>query len=341
MIPIISIIVPVYKVEKYLCRCLDSILAQTFTDFECILVDDCSPDNCPYICDEYAKKDSRITVIHKEKNMGLAAARASGLSKSVGEFIMHVDSDDWIELNALELLYKKQQETDADIVLGSMKTIYLYGHNTHINLKISTNIMPVSYFLLYGFYGLVAKLYKKSLFQGYTIPNMEVGEDLIVNAQIFSKIQQGKLQKINELVYYYDCTVNGFINKTKDSMKNLTSYLDSPHIKCRLWVEQYLSKMKQDPLVETACLYLVYEAMTQYAWRCKNITKNEIEFFYKNYHQKLVNNKYFKRMLFFRQIIIPIFYFSMPLGKTYAKALNFLESMKMRFGNFYSNLEKK
>ena len=94
--PGISVIVPVYKVEKYLHECVDSILAQTFRDFELILVDDGSPDNCGAICDEYAAKDSRIRVIHQE-NQGLSGARNSGIDVARGEYITFVDADDSIE----------------------------------------------------------------------------------------------------------------------------------------------------------------------------------------------------------------------------------------------------
>lgn len=91
--PKISCIVPVYNVEKYLRRCVDSILAQTFTDFELILVDDGSPDGCPAICDEYAEKDSRVRVIHQE-NKGVSAARNAGLDMARGEYVCFVDGDD-------------------------------------------------------------------------------------------------------------------------------------------------------------------------------------------------------------------------------------------------------
>jgi glycosyltransferase involved in cell wall biosynthesis len=328
MMPQISIIVPIYKVEKYLRRCLDSILTQTFNDFECILVDDGSPDDCPAICDEYAKKDNRIIVIHKEKNMGLAEARASGLNKSVGKFIMHVDSDDWIEQNALELLCKKQQESDADIVLGSIKNITFYGNKIYINPEISDNIQPISYFLIHNSYGLFAKLYKKSLYQNYIVPDMAIGEDIIVNAQIFSAIQPGKLQKIDETVYSYDRTINGLTNDSFNNLKRLTSYLDSPHVKCRLWVKHYITNnVKQDSLLKIACLYIVYEVVADYAMRCKNVTKSEIDIFYKDYHQKLAGSKYIKRISFHKRIIIPIFYFSMPLGKTYVFLLHTIKKI--------------
>ena len=101
--PQISVIVPVYKVEKYLHECVDSILAQTFRDFELILVDDGSPDNCGAICDEYAAKDSRIRVIHQE-NQGLSGARNSGIDIARGEYITFVDSDDRIDRRYLEIL---------------------------------------------------------------------------------------------------------------------------------------------------------------------------------------------------------------------------------------------
>lgn len=97
----ISIIVPIYKVERYLKRCVDSILNQTFTDFELILVDDGSPDNCGRICDEYAEKDNRIYVIHKE-NGGLSDARNAGLDYATGQYIIFVDSDDFVEPDLLE-----------------------------------------------------------------------------------------------------------------------------------------------------------------------------------------------------------------------------------------------
>ena len=111
----VSIIVPVYKTEEYLSKCIDSILAQTFSDFECILVDDGSPDSCWKICDEYAVKDSRIIVIH-QKNSGVAVARNIGLYKASGRWIMFVDSDDWIEPDLLDIAVSAAESHEADIV---------------------------------------------------------------------------------------------------------------------------------------------------------------------------------------------------------------------------------
>ena len=114
----ISVIVPVYQVEKYIHRCVDSILAQTFSDFELILVDDGSPDNCGTICDEYDAKDSRIRVIHQE-NQGQAAARNYAVAVARGEWVCFVDSDDMIHPQMLEHLYRTATEHNANISMCS------------------------------------------------------------------------------------------------------------------------------------------------------------------------------------------------------------------------------
>lgn len=118
--PELSIIVPVYKVEKYLPRCIDSILAQTFGDFELILIDDGSPDGCGHICDEYARKDKRIVVIH-QKNMGVSAARNAGLDIARGRYIGFVDSDDWIEPQMYEVMMDAIRENGADMAVCGVR----------------------------------------------------------------------------------------------------------------------------------------------------------------------------------------------------------------------------
>ena len=115
MKPKVSVIVPIWNVEKYLDRCIQSILNQTLKDIEIILVDDESPDNCPQMCDEYAKLDSRVKVIHK-KNGGLGLARNSGIEVANGEFITFIDSDDFIDLCMMERLYKECKNEKLDVI---------------------------------------------------------------------------------------------------------------------------------------------------------------------------------------------------------------------------------
>ena len=114
-IPKISIIVPIYNVEKYLPQCMDSLLNQTMTDIEIILVDDGSPDNCPTMCDEYARQDTRVKVIHK-KNAGLGLARNSGLKIAQGKYLAFIDSDDYVELDTYQKLCIFADEREADAV---------------------------------------------------------------------------------------------------------------------------------------------------------------------------------------------------------------------------------
>ncbi len=111
----ISVIIPVYLVEPYLARCVDSVLNQTHGDMEVLLIDDGSPDNCGRICDDYARRDQRVHVFHRE-NKGLSASRNVGLDYAKGDYIAFVDSDDWIEPEMIETLYRKAVETGVDVV---------------------------------------------------------------------------------------------------------------------------------------------------------------------------------------------------------------------------------
>ena len=117
-----SVIVPVYKVEEYLPACIESVLSQTFSDFELVLVDDGSPDRCPEICDIYKEKDSRIKVVHKP-NGGLASARKAGIRVANGDYIFNLDSDDSIEKDTLEYAYKKIIDTNCEIVTFSYRWV--------------------------------------------------------------------------------------------------------------------------------------------------------------------------------------------------------------------------
>ena len=120
--PKISIIVPIYNVEKYLERCIQSLLNQTLRDIEIIMVDDESPDDCPQLCDIYASQDQRIKVIHK-KNEGLGYARNTGLEIASGEYIAFVDSDDYVDINMYEKLYQIAQKNNLDTVFSNFNTV--------------------------------------------------------------------------------------------------------------------------------------------------------------------------------------------------------------------------
>ena len=113
--PKVSIIVPIYNVERYLDRCMDSLLHQTLEDIELILVDDGSPDQCPQMCEKYAELDSRVKVVHK-KNAGLGLARNSGLGIATGEYVAFIDSDDFVDLDMYGTLYAETEKYPYDAV---------------------------------------------------------------------------------------------------------------------------------------------------------------------------------------------------------------------------------
>ena len=121
--PAISVIVPVYKVEPYIHKCVDSILGQTFSDIQVILVDDGSPDTCGDICEEYAKKDERVQVVHKE-NGGLSDARNAGIPYAKGEYVIFLDSDDYVEKDMLEYLYTNIKKAGADMATCGIYEVY-------------------------------------------------------------------------------------------------------------------------------------------------------------------------------------------------------------------------
>lgn len=139
---LVSIIVPVYNVEKYIERCVLSLVNQTYNNLQIILVDDGSHDSCPKICDDFANKDSRISVIHK-KNGGLSDARNAGISKAIGDYLLFVDSDDYLEVNAVEMFLNTLDVVNekVDIVVGDIREISIDGgisYQTHTNILKNT-----------------------------------------------------------------------------------------------------------------------------------------------------------------------------------------------------------
>lgn len=200
----ISIIVPVYNTEKYLNRAIDSVLRQTFSDWELILVDDESPDRCGVICDEYAGADRRIRVIH-QRNRGVCAARNAGLDAASGEYIYFLDSDDYLQEKALEILYRHMTEENADLVFAGHSRVEADGYihcdserwpelktTEEIQRAILQNRLPN---FVWG------KLYKKTLWEGISMPEGQVMEDLYICPLVFMKA--GRIVLDKQPLYFY------------------------------------------------------------------------------------------------------------------------------------------
>ena len=202
----ISVIVPIYKVEAYLDKCVQSIVDQTYTNLEIILVDDGSPDRCGQMCDAWAEKDSRIRVIHKE-NGGLSDARNAGLEIATGTYIAFVDSDDWVSVEYISSMYRAIQETGAQIAGCGICTVFDgqepdEGTGTG-ELCIYSSEEAIGA-LLQG-QGLRAvawnKLYHKSLLEGERYPVGKHHEDEFFTYRIFEKAD--RLVCVDERLYFY------------------------------------------------------------------------------------------------------------------------------------------
>lgn len=225
----ISVIVPVYRVEQYLEKCVSSIVGQTYKNLEIILVDDGSPDHCPQLCDDWAKRDTRIQVVHK-KNGGLSDARNAGLHASTGDLILFVDSDDWIEPEMAEKLEEAIRVYHADMALcqfvksfpdGSERRMFskesevtVYGQKEMMelllgDLEISNHVWR--------------RLYRRNILQEDPFPKGKNYEDIYVMAEIIGRCNT--FVSLNTAYYHYRQNENGIL-KNK-SYKNIADYLDA------------------------------------------------------------------------------------------------------------------
>ena len=220
----ISVIVPIYNVEKYLNKCLDSILQQTFTDYELILVDDGSTDTSEKIADEYAAKDDRITVIHKQ-NGGLSDARNCGLDKATGKYICFIDSDDWIEDTYLEELLSLAKNNEADIVIcnylkNSGDKSISQPSDPGIVDQTGKEAIDNLYGSRYGEY-VVAwnKLYRKEIFENLRYPVGMIHEDEAIFGEVFCRAS--KVTRTERILYNYRTNNSTSIMSSEFSLKRL------------------------------------------------------------------------------------------------------------------------
>ena len=218
----ISIIVPVYKTERFLNACIASILAQTFTDFELILVDDGSPDGCPALCDAAAAKDSRIRVIH-QKNRGLSGARNAGLDAAEGEWIAFVDSDDTITPDFCAKLYHAAQETGAQMVVCNYRQVDealtpIREQYLHVRREVLTPEQALEHSTLLPYMVVWNKLYHRSIFAQLRFAEGKLNEDTLLIAYAYEKAE--KIANIPDAMYLYRKVAGSIVN-SKVTLRNL------------------------------------------------------------------------------------------------------------------------
>ena len=253
--PTISVIVPVYKVEKYIHRCIDSILAQTFTDFELLLVDDGSPDNCGTICDEYAAKDSRVRVFHQE-NKGQAAARNLALdwmyANSDSEYISFVDSDDWVHPRYLELLYRALLKFDTNI----SQCQHIETDGTEELPQVDSHIICVTaeeeYIHFYSAF-VCEKLFDRECFQEIRFPEGQIYEDVAIWYKVL--FAEENVALVKECLYYYYVNLNSTVHSV---------WTPAKLAQVKAWNEQleFASRRGSIPLLDAV--------LKKYCWVLKN-----------------------------------------------------------------------
>ena len=204
---LISIIIPIYNVEKYMEKCLNSVVNQTYNNIEIILIDDGSKDKSREICDNYAKKDNRIKVVHKENN-GVSSARNTGIDMSKGKYITFIDSDDYIDTDYIETLYKLCTRNDADIAICGVKDEDFDGNvvneSNEIKKKLNKKEMLKELLSEQHFFGVCwAKFYKKDIIGNIRFnENMKIAEDFEFLYKLLDKVNVAYVDTTKKLYHF-------------------------------------------------------------------------------------------------------------------------------------------
>ena len=268
----ISVIVPIYNVEKFLPQCLDSLLTQTLTELEIICVNDGSPDNCSKILDDYIKKDNRIIVINK-KNEGVSVARNTGIKYASGEYISFVDPDDWVEADFYQNLYKVAKESQADIVgMGFCSVKNNKKKTLHSVKEIKTASTPEEKFKIFKMPSnnyVWNKIYKKDMIikNELFFPIGMCYEDIIWSSQAMEFSNLAVM--IPSVGYNYRHNNNSIVNTTYSDSKKL---LDQSHAHKfqRSFMEKYKMKIKPNWDKKTKIRFLgstIFKIMEAYDYK--------------------------------------------------------------------------
>jgi len=254
----ISIIIPVYQVEAYLPKCLNSVIRQTYKNLEIILIDDGSRDQCGRICDEYAKKDTRIHVIHKQ-NAGVANARNDGIEYATGDFISFIDSDDWVAENAYEVLYQGLKQYHADCAVGGCVNVVEQNGRCRVPARVPADQKPsavcesssqaMKRVLLNGS-AVWNRLFKREIFDTIRFPSDRINDDEVTALHAYSMCKT--VVFLNEDTYYYRIRKNS-ITTSSFSLKKMDIYYNS--------MDNLAFVRKNRPELEVCAEFKYYKAM--------------------------------------------------------------------------------
>ena len=289
----VSIIVPVYNVESYLKRCLESIINQTYKNIEIILIDDGSTDNSSSICDNYQEIDKRIKVIH-QKNMGLSSARNKGLEIATGDYIWFIDSDDYIELNSLEVIIPYLKKYD----------IVVFNYNEIINKKITKiksfyNYNDIETKYLLSHCNAWNKIYKRELFNNNLFPEKHIYEDLYLIPTLILKTN--KIVFLDKYLYNYVQRNNSLKNSANNTLDRIYA-LNNLYIKLN-------NKYKEE--VEYLFIYnlLITSLIEEVTNNCKYNIK-ELNKYVSSKSPKYYKNKYWQELGLIKKIYLYLIYYN-------------------------------
>ena len=251
--PMVSVLIPIYGVELYIERCVRSLMEQTLDNIEYIFVDDCSPDNSidilNSVLNEYPHRIPQTRIIHHEKNRGLAAARLSGIKCATGEYLIHCDSDDWVEPNMYELLYKKAKEEDAEVVVCDFWDEF---GNKSVRVDVNPRISPARIIneRNVGYYWFVwNKLVKRDLISKnslYQIEGINMWEDIVVTIPLFALTD--KISFLSDPLYHYNRANENSIIHNKDikvkglQLKRAVDYIQD-YLQATIYFEEFFLKI--------------------------------------------------------------------------------------------------
>lgn len=267
--PLISVIVPVYKVEAYLERCVDSLRNQTYRNLEIILVDDGSPDSCGEMCDELAAQDSRIRVVHKE-NGGLSSARNAGLDCMTGEYVGFVDSDDWVKPEMYECLYRLMQENDAQIACCGIArcdgTCVKSYFNDNLEDEFTLDTLGALCELTYNYRitnSVCDKLYQVDIFCGLRMKTGMLYEDAQIQPYCISRAR--RICYTAKPMYRYFLSPNSIL-RGDFSLRHYDNILTSQERQA-LYAARYPQALPYAKAAHVVlCMTMVYESRNSKAW---------------------------------------------------------------------------
>ena len=333
--PKVSIIVPVYNVEKFLPACLDSLVNQTLDDYEVIVVNDGTPDDSQEIIDKYAAEYPDIIKPYVKENGGLSDARNFGMQKASGDFVGFVDSDDFVDVTMFEKLYNRAKETDSDVVICAHNAVNLSKngeikksvfHKVEYAYKFGKSIYESPAILAYAKSYAWNKLYKREVISGYEFPKGQLFEDSAVVYNILSSAN--KIETVNEPLYYYVVGRAGAITNTVN--QRIFDIFKS----CESLISYYKKTGKYEELkaeIESLCLMHIQARFATF--RKKGSLKLKLKFvdtafdFFEKYFPNWQNNEYYLKRRSLKLAAYPV--------KPYDKARESRDTLKAYYKKLY------